>query len=374
MSAIAVCLFLIHGCEKEQQNTLPSKLTTYTPYVISGHSAICGGELLASSADDATDFGLCWGISSHPTLDGESRSMRYTCSYVDDYVYYTYCVDGLQPGFKYYVRAYMVQEDGTCVYGENLSFTTGSTEEGEYYKTFEVNGVSFRMVLVSGGSFDMGSQSTSPEEINYDPDAHRFESPVHHVTLHSYYIGEMVVTQELWQAVMGSNPSAFPHLSQRPVEEVSWTDITNVFLPRLNYFTGGKFRLPTEAEWEFAARGINQGRHFRFSGNDDIDRVGWYEDNSGHQTHVVGQLEPNERGLYDMSGNVYEWCADWFSFYKKGSQTNPEGEYNENNPYRIIRGGSESHASVPYCRCTFREAIAPDDSYSNVGFRLACNL
>ena len=162
-------------------------------------------------------------------------------------------------------------------------------------KTFDVNGVSFTMIPVEGGTFTMGatSEMTAP-----DSD----EKPTHQVTLSSYYMGETEVTQALWQAVMGSNPSWFQG-DNLPVEWVSWHDC-QTFISRLNSLTGKRFRLPTEAEWEYAARGGNQSRHTQYSGSSRIDDVVWYEDNSGRKTHPVKTKQPNELGLYDMSGNV----------------------------------------------------------------------
>ena len=162
-------------------------------------------------------------------------------------------------------------------------------------KTFTVNGVSFNLVYVAGGTFQMGSNVG-----DYD------EKPVHSVTLSDYYIGQTEVTQELWQAVMGSNPSDFKG-AKNPVNNVSWNDCQE-FIIKLNRLTGGRFRLPTEAEWEYAARGGNKSRGYIFSGSDYLGSVAWYEDNSGDEVHPIGSKSANELGLYDMSGNVFEWC------------------------------------------------------------------
>lgn len=184
-------------------------------------------------------------------------------------------------------------------------------------KTFQVGGVSFDMVWVEGGTFRMGATSEQGS------DAWGGEKPVHSVTLSGYYIGKTEVTQALWKAVMGSNPSEFKG-DNLPVEQVSWDDCQE-FIRKLNSLTGQHFRLPTEAEWEFACRGGNNSCGYKYSGSNDIDNVAWYFDNSGHKTHPVGTKAQNELGIYDMSGNVWEWCSDWYGNYSSGAQTNPKG-------------------------------------------------
>lgn len=191
-------------------------------------------------------------------------------------------------------------------------------------KTFTVNGVNFTMVPVQGGTFQMGSNE------GYD------EKPVHSVTLSSYYIGQTEVTQALWKAVMGSNPSELKG-DNLPVETVSWDDCQS-FITKLNHLTGEHFRLPTEAEWEFAAKGGRQSRGFEYSGSNTIGDVAWHYGNSGSKTHPVATKSPNELGIYDMSGNVWEWCQDWKGDYSSGSQINPTGP--TSGFYRVFRGGS----------------------------------
>ena len=215
-------------------------------------------------------------------------------------------------------------------------------------QTITVNGVSFEMVYVEGGSFDMGATSEQGS------DAYDWEKPVHSVTLSDYYIGKCEVTQELWEAVMGSNPSNFRG-AQNPVESVSWNDCQN-FIKKLNSLTGKNFRLPTEAEWEYAARGGNQSRHYKYSGSGNIGNVAWYYDNSGSRTHAVGTKSPNELGIYDMSGNVWEWCSDWYGGYSAGAQTNPQGPSSGYN--RVLRGGSWYNGAW-ICRVSNRYDSAP---------------
>ena len=197
-------------------------------------------------------------------------------------------------------------------------------------------------------------------------DAEKKEKPAHQVTLSSFYIGKYEVTQELWQAVMRSNPSNFKGDSLRPVELVSWNECQE-FISKLNLLTGKQFRLPTEAEWEFAARGGNQSRGYKYAGSNTLNDVAWYYDNSGNTTHPVGQKSPNELGLYDMSGNVEEWCQDRYSNYQKGTQTNPTGGTSSDF---IQRGGSYFFDSR-YCRVSYRSSNPIRTASECFGFRLA---
>ena len=230
---------------------------------------------------------------------------------------------------------------------------------GKAKEEFEVNGVKFNMIRVEGGTFQMGatSEMKKPSEE---------EKPVHSVTLSTYYIGETEVTQALWQAVMGSNPSHFNGGGNLPVEDVSWDDCQE-FISKLNQLTGMTFSLPTEAQWEYAARGGNKSRHTKYSGSKNIKEVAWYDGNSGSKTHPVGQKQSNELGLYDMSGNVWEWCSDWYELYSDGSQTNPTGP--DSGFHRVLRGGS--WYSSRYCRSSYRYGGRPSYRLHTFGFRLA---
>lgn len=228
---------------------------------------------------------------------------------------------------------------------------------------YTVNGVSFTMVAVEGGTFTMGATSEQGS------DAYDDEKPAHQVTLSDYYIGETEVTQELWQAVMGSNPSNFAGNLQRPVECVSWNDC-QIFITKLNNLTGENFRLPTEAEWEYAARGGNASEGYKYSGSNSIGDVAWYWDNS---THPVKTKQANELGIYDMSGNVYEWCADWYSssYYSSSPQDNPTGP--SSGSYRVLRGGGWRNFARD-CRVAYRDydfRDYPDGRYYCNGLRLA---
>ena len=261
--------------------------------------------------------------------------------------YGTHTVKAIRNG-KSVEKSFDVRENG----GESSITFFGN-------QTITVKGVSFDMVYVEGGSFDMGA---TYEQVDNALDN---EKPVHRVTLSGYYIGMYEVTQELWEAVMGSNPS-YHAASQYPVESVSWNDCKE-FVSRLSSLTGMIFRLPTEAEWEYAARGGNKSLHYKYSGSDNIDEVAWYNNNSGRSTHAVGTKSPNELGIYDMSGNVWEWCSDWYGGYSAGAQTNPQGP--SSGSYRVLRGGSWINYAGN-CRVSIRSYDDPGNSNINFGLRL----
>ena len=227
-------------------------------------------------------------------------------------------------------------------------------------QTFTVNGVSFTMIGVEGGTFTMGATSEQGSDVRSD------EKPTHQVTLSDYYIGETEVTQELWKAVMGSNPS-YHNGNQNPVDKVSWEDC-QTFIRKLNQLTGQNFRLPTESEWEYAARGGKKSRGYKYAGSNTIGDVAWYEDNSNDTTHPVKQKRANELGLYDMSGNAREWCYDWYASYTSTAKTNPLGP--STGTSKVIRGGSQYNGATA-SRIAYRNYEEPTDSYSNVGFRIA---
>ena len=223
-----------------------------------------------------------------------------------------------------------------------------------------INGVSYEMVWVEGGTFRMGATSEQGSYVFND------EKPVHSVTLSGYYIGKTEVTQALWKAVMGSNPSNLKG-DNLPVEQVSWNDCQE-FIRKVNALTGQNFRLPTEAEWEFACRGGNNSRGYKYSGSNYIDNVAWYDGNSGDKTHPVATKLPNELGIYDMSGNVWKWCSDWKGDYSSGAQTNPKGPYDGSS--RMRRGGSWDYGDG-YCRSSNRNSYYPTYRNYDFGLRLA---
>lgn len=243
-------------------------------------------------------------------------------------------------------RCEQVWEEGCLIFGN---------------QTFTVNGVQFTMVAVEGGTFTMGATSEQGS------DATDYEKPAHEVTLSDYYIGQTEVTQALWKAVMGSNPSGHKG-DNLPVENVSWNDCQE-FIQKLNQLTGKQFRLPTEAEWEYAARGGRKSRGYKYAGGNNIDSVAWYCGNSGG-THPVATKQANELGVYDMSGNVWEWCSDWYGDYQSSSQSDPQGP--SSGSFRVDRGGSY-YNDAGYCRVSRHGNNTPDGRYYSLGLRLSCN-
>ena len=235
-----------------------------------------------------------------------------------------------------------------------------ATSEPNYNPIANVDDLLSNMVTIEGGTFTMGATSEQGS------DAYDDEKPTHSVTLSSFYLCKYEVTQALWRAVMGENPSNFMG-DNLPVEEVSWNDC-QTFITRLNSLTGKNFRLPTEAEWEYAARGGNRSRGYKYSGSDNLYDVAWSSENSGEKTYPVGSKSPNELGLYDMSGNVEEWCSDWYGTYSSSSQTNPTGPSIGSD--RVRRGGSWHHGARG-CRSSMRFNFAPDSRNYFIGLRLA---
>jgi formylglycine-generating enzyme required for sulfatase activity len=249
-----------------------------------------------------------------------------------------------------------------------------------------------QFVSVSGGMFTMGCTAEQGGDCDDD------EKPAHTVTLKDFSIGKYEVTQALWQAVMDENPSNFKGDGNLPVETVSWNDVQG-FIQKLNEKTGKKYRLPTEAEWEYAARGGNKSKGYKFSGSQNIENAGWYVGNSGdtpmdneemkqlllsekydeynrklrannNKTKPVGTKQPNELGIYDMTGNVWEWVSDWYggNYYSSSSDTNPTGP--NSGSYRVHRGGSWTN-DAGYCRVSNRHADSPGNGDYSLGFRLA---
>ncbi len=240
---------------------------------------------------------------------------------------------------------------------------SGIKETDEPLIDISVGKETFRMMKVKGGVYTMGATSEQGDK------AYIKEFPVHNVLLDDYYIGETVVTQGLWKAVMDNNPSHFKG-DNLPVERVLWEDAQE-FVKRLNHKTGRTFRLPTEAEWEYAARGGKKSQGYKYSGSDNLDEVAWYDDNSGDKTHPVREKKANELGLYDMSGNVWEWCQDWYGGYSGDAQSNPQGS--SSGAERVRRGGGW-RSRARNCRVSSRSSYAPAHPYNGLGFRLVMCL
>lgn len=231
----------------------------------------------------------------------------------------------------------------TVLAGEDLAFT--------------VKGVSFVMKFVQGGTYQMGGDDS------YAMDS---EKPIHNVTVSTFYIGETEVTQALWKAIMGDNPSHFKE-DNSPVEKVNWDDCQE-FIRKLNKVTGKNFRMPTEAEWEYAAKGGNLSKGYKYAGSNNIKDVAWYMETTIYDgTRAVKTKLPNELGIYDLSGNVWEWCSDWYSTYNNDFQTNPQGPSSGYD--RILRGGGWSGNNW-YCRVSARTHCSPDYRSDGHGLRI----
>ena len=261
------------------------------------------------------------------------------------------------------VLAYAETEKVIKVYNNGEVVATHKLSDIEYFQvedvdaaelvkkeTFTVNGVSFDMIEVEGGTYKMGDDNSTEAD----------EKPAHNETIATFQIGKTEVTQELWQAVMGTNPSNFKGEANLPVEKVSWTDC-NTFITKLNQATGKNFRLPTEAEWEYAARGGNKSQGYTYSGSNTLDDVAWYKDNSSSKTHPVAQKQPNELGVYDMSGNVWEWTSDKYSDNYSSARTSSN---------RVSRGGSWNNTATN-SRVARRGNAGGSTTDGNLGLRLA---
>ena len=261
---------------------------------------------------------------------------------------------------------------------QELKKTPNAVKDSALYIEAASN-LNFEMILVKGGTFLMGCGIDQGRNCEED------EKPVHQVTLNDFYLAKSEVTQKLWLDIMGINPSNFATCDNCPVENVSWLDVQE-FLKKLNQMTGKTYCLPSEAQWEYAARGgVLAGSTTlpsavtanRYAGSDNIDEVSWYfkgkegmEDKNG-KTHQTGQKKPNELGFYDMSGNVWEWCNDWYGGYTSKKEINPQGS--SIGSYKVFRGGSWNN-TADFCRVFFRHYLKPNSRYYNLGFRLALNL
>ena len=416
---ILLSLFLI-GCKPDPE--VPT-VVTQEASEITANSAKISYEVTADGGAEVTSSGVCWSTSQTPTIaDDKTNDGNGIGKFTSN-------LQNLLPSTTYYVRSYAVNSVGVS-YGEKMGFVTlaednddednedgddnggddnggddnggddnggddnggddnggddnggddnggddnggddnGGDDDNESPAILDVtvNGVTFNMILVKSGTFYMGAQKDDPNAPNYDEEAWSREAPVHQVTLSDYYIAEAEVTQELWKAVMGSNPSHFEG-DKRPVEQTTWYDCQN-FINALNQLTGLNFRFPTEAEWEFAARGGNESHGYKYSGSDIIDDVAWYSAD-GKKTADVMTKKSNELGIYDMSGNVMEWCSDAFGDYTAEHQIDPTGP---NGVDRVVRGGC-CLSNATYCRVALRNFLHPGGTSYGIGMRLALSL
>lgn len=296
--------------------------------------------------------------------DNIVNSLRECCIYYKDYIWREVPEqqgeDLLSKCKEAYTAIRKMNTLGEAI-GDQLGKITNEDETEGFGilspEEFVLHGIIKNMIKIEGGTFDMGSP------IDYE-----FNSIKHSVTLNDFYIGKYEVTQKEWETVMGCNPSCFKG-ENLPVENVSWNDCQE-FIKKLNELTGMNFRLPTEAEWEYAARGGRKSQGYKYSGSNNIDDVAWYGDNSSETTHQVGTKQPNELGIYDMSGNVREWCSDLYDayYYLESPIHNPIGPIRGNG--RVHRGGSV-HSMGSNTAVYHRDWWYPNDANYCIGLRLA---
>jgi len=251
-------------------------------------------------------------------------------------------------------------------------YTTNVEKNGDGDYEISIGNVNFTMKCVMGGTFTMGC--TSEQDDDGIDDCGDDEKPSHQVTLSNYWIGETEVTQVLWKAVMHSVPTGWDRWNSYdgkgndyPAYNISWDDCQE-FIRKLNQLTGKTFRLPTEAEWEYAARGGNKSRGYKYAGSNNINDVAWCGENGDYKIHTVKTQQPNELGLYDMSGNVNEWCSDWYGNYSSTSQTDPSGP--STGSLRVLRGGGSWGSTDSQCSVSSRDSNLPSENYKVCGLRL----
>lgn len=345
--------------EPEPVITVPTVVTGEVSD-ITENSAKASISITSDGGAAVTDCGIVWSKEANPTTDLSTKitfdgaEASYTCQ-----------LTGLNAGTTYYYRAYATNEAGTA-YGEEYSFTTSASSAPVPTMSVEVNGITIELVKVEGGTFKMGA---TPELIELGPnDAD--ELPAHDVTLDSYYIGKYEVTQALWIEIMGSNPSQMIKNNDCPVDGMTHLQCLE-FIEKLNERTGMQFALPTEAQWEYAARGGNRSKGYLYSGSNDATEVGWVMENMTDMgQHPGGQKAPNELGIYDMTGNVMEWCSDYYGPYSEEAQTNPTGpEANSGTNTCVVRGGGYWDSAI-WCRNTKRICYAETHSQMDIGLRL----
>lgn len=327
-------MIFITSCTKNEAIEIPS-VTTDDVFSISVDAATCRGFIDITGEENFVSGGICWSKNNNPSIS-DSKSLvdvaseQFSCTMHD-----------LQSETTYYVKAFAVTESDKIVYGNVLSFQTPKIPD-------------FGMVTIQGGTFLMGGLVGNI-------------APRHSVTLSSFKMGSTEVTQKDWVAIMGNNPSTFKG-DGLPVETVNIADIQS-YIQKLNQISGKSYRLPTEAEWEFAAKG-GLDTTTTWAGTNQLDSVGkyiWNAGNAASTTHQVASKTPNTLGLYDMCGNVWEWCSDWYGAYVNSTQTNPTGQ--TTGYLTVVRGGSWSH-DMTFCNVQNRSSNYPTDRKSTTGFRL----
>ena len=339
-------------------------LSSVTVSNISNTSASLDAKVSSTGNGTLTDAGFVYSTSHYPTLTDNKLSCGKTTTLNSK-------MTGLTPETTYYVRAYATNEKGTSFSSEK-EFKTAKTEVNPYTTLLietSYGSTTLDMTPVKGGRFLMGAHAGVSSAENYDPNAYDDERPTHTVTVSDFYMSKTLVTQYLWYVVMGSYPNVSSQYGlgeDYPVYNVSYQQCEQ-FMTKLHQLTGKTFRLPTEAEWEFAARGGNNSGHTYYSGNSVIGNVAWYSGNAGGKTHPVAKKTPNELNIYDMSGNLWEWCSDWYGNYSATYQTNPTGPTSGNS--RVIRGGSWNDGNKD-CRVSVRSSANPASGYNTVGLRL----
>ena len=430
---LCIIALVIPGCMLDKEpEALTGKNNENSPVFLSAELAAISHDSIRAKARlsfrgnlDILHHGWVWSENPDPTMDDNKLDLGNlpVDSFVTD-------ITGLELGIPYYFRPYVrtgsdtfygpeecsflgvnfaINTNAEVFRGADVAFTNSSVGSTEFAWDFGDQGISSSTspihtfntigiftvrltakiagcvqikdttitvienpfegywVEVPGGTFMMGC--TPEQGISCEDD----ERPAHVVTLDTFFIGRTEVTQAQWEAVLENTPSFFYDCGPDcPVETVSWDRIVNEFIPALKRKTGRIHRLPTEAEWEFAARGGNSSKGYKYAGGDDINTVGWYSSNSGSTPYPVGTKAANELGLYDMSGNVWEWCNDWYDsgYYVSSPPTNPAGPTTGSD--RVLRGGSWANDDYDdYFRVAHRSKVYPNARAYSVGFRVA---
>lgn len=320
-----------------------------------------GGVVTDDGGAEVTSRGIVWDEEANPTVDLPTITMDGTGTGE-----FSSEMTGLKSSTTYFYRAYAINSAGIA-YGAEKEFVTGMDPTMQ----ITAGSCTIDLILVEGGTFDMGATAEQAEFA--DKYSQHYEYPVHKVTLSDYYIAKFEVTQGLWIEIMGSNPSMIVNNNDCPVDNITWEQC-NEFIEKLNEKTGLKgFALPTEAQWEYAARGGKKSLGYVYSGSDDATEVGWCMDNMvefGQQP--CGMKVPNELGIYDMTGNVNEYCSDYYDFYSEGLQTDPKGPETGDNI--IVRGGSFLTEAEKYCRNSKRQYRYTNEMSYDLGMRLVFNV